>query len=508
MAKLLLSLLVKNSEIVLYITMSSISSSSIASSSISSSPVDFPSSFTTFLTRYLSNDAYSFGFEWFDKEIRPILSKQLDSYSTLSSGSSVSSLRRYEKFMQDVRSKEFFYLFLYSFQHPDFAVYESKIVRHHIESGHSIMYSRVHFNPSSECPRISSEVLIGAESYPIPSIGSRLRRAFHLPDSCKILSKKEAKRITLKRVGSGSPFMELPVIIIQRIAGELPLSSQTALALVNRSLNNTIGSLSWLKLSADRLSEEYQTFLKLLARDLYANHWLCERCCTLHCKAGGLKMNYFAMLRVCPYAETSVLGRLGTLYWAQVYLVMERHRHGGAHGLPIEALSQNIIRKLKDPRNGQEYSQHVTQQGKISNGELLVRIRLRMDDAPITNASTIRICQHMGGDLRSETASDKEFEMVMKCRLSHYKSWKGHCLFCRPQIRRCTWCAIEYDFSMRMSIRRRLRLDLVVWANLGTGRDPAEAKWRLPQTLLSGRFRSLAPLDFECGLIRKRFDAA
>ena len=451
-----------------------------------------------FHTRYLNV---------FNEKIWPAFLDESDSYSALASSKGVSSFERFERLLTsdpyDVTE-----LFLESKQYSRPRDSGRDVIQYRLISRHNLIYTRIHSNYTIDFSRVTSEVLLNAKDYPKLSIGNRLCEVFTLSSLRRKLLKEEAKEVTPKAAAPSCLLTNLPVFIIQYITGELPLSSQAVLALVSRSLHSAIGSVSWTKLSAKSLREEHLMFLKLLARDTYATHWLCESCSTLHCKIGGLKMNYFALLRLCPYSESSVLARLGALYWAHVYLVMERHRYGGTYGLPIEALSQNFIRKIIHPRTGREFSQNVTQEGKISNNELLVHTRLRTAISPPAKAFWVEVCQHIRGPSEIDAILDEEYTRVLRCRMSHLGYLKNSCQDCPRRMRRCNWCAIEYDFSVKKTLFKEVKLDLSVWANLGTGRDPDDLKWRLPQTRLSKRSCNVTPQNFECGSIRRRFEAA
>ena len=318
-----------------------------------------------------------------------------------------------------------------------------------------------------------------------------------------------------KHRGAGSdrycPFINLPSIIIQHVADYLPLSGQAALALTAKSLHNAIGNQSWKALG------EYQRcgnnerkawveaparieFLNLMERDWAADFYRCPDCLSLHSKItlpsesdrnhkSHCKSLWVYMFD-CVYVN---------LPWSHVHLVMQRHSRGKPYGLPLDTLSR------KHSRPGQCcIIRTFTLQGKIVGDELMVKGCLNMDftyDLP-----HFKICSHLRVGVHSRSLetipADGQFESVIRCRLSHYGTFRKYCFTCPRHVRRCEWCGVEYDFQVSKALMGK-QLKIQTWANLGSGQTTDDPKWTAAIT----RDRYVEALNQDLGSVKALYES-
>ena len=318
-----------------------------------------------------------------------------------------------------------------------------------------------------------------------------LRRLPHATLYTSLFGSRSRREAT--PVASNCLLLQLPMEILQLIICGLPWASQAAFALTSKSSFKATRTLPWKRLAPAHHNHQRYNFLSLLERDLCAVYWFCKECVILHHKSSD-KSNcdaFFNRLFEVYFAEVT---------WAQVYLVMQRHLRGKDFGLPIEVLSKRYSYPLLEfaPRSVLKFVQH----GKIVDGEVLIKACLTVGATPGKVKYDITICPHLDTPTREYSWVDKEFQKVLKCRLSHVKSQRKFCDSCVPLPRRCRWCAIEYTFSATNSWQGPT-LHITVWANLGSGQDTNDPKW-----MMLSNFRSYRkePLNYELGSIRSKYE--
>ena len=293
-----------------------------------------------------------------------------------------------------------------------------------------------------------------------------------------------------KPLATCCPFTKLPTEIIQQIASYLPLVSQAAVTLTKKSLLNAIGTWSWKELIIRH--QERINFLVLLERDNCGRYWLCRDCAVLHHKE--------VQLWNCPaYEDTFMHYSESHLNWAYIYLIMQQHYRGMDFGLPIDVLSQH--HKFPKPAFDFFFCEMV-HHGKIINDEIFIKVKLTIDISLCIEEAYISICNHLSTERYFMMERCEEFQQLLSCRLHHLRLGQKFCAFCTPILRRCKWCAIEYDFPIRSSSKGR-KLEIDVWANLGSGQDRSDPKWSLPNSL---GFPEDTRLEYELGSIRAKYE--
>lgn len=283
-------------------------------------------------------------------------------------------------------------------------------------------------------------------------------------------------------------FLNLPIEIVRYIVSFLPLASQAAIILTNKSVFNTIGSYSWKILACTDHEAERNEFLSLLERENYARYWLCKGCAILHQKEGRL---WRCLTSECGLGWDIEI----RLIWAHVNLVMQRHFYGKEFGLPIEALSQH----WKSPCIS-SHCREIIRHGKIIDNEVYIKLRLTIDASLCPEDAVIMICHHLSTKSCGISRHSTEFQHLISCRLKHLQSVQKFCAFCAPILRRCKYCAIEYDIPPNDGSKE---LDIYVWANLGSGQDPNDPKWSI---ISSYGFPEDKSLKYELGSIRARYE--
>ena len=295
-----------------------------------------------------------------------------------------------------------------------------------------------------------------------------------------------------KPLANSGPFTKLPIEIIQRIVLYLPLQSQATLFLTNKFLLNAIGSLSWKELACDREKARRIDLLILLERDVGAKYWACRDCAILHSKA--------AVCWKCPASKSGLIS-LCNLQWGHIYLVMQRHFRGNEFGLPIQVLS-----KKSDP-SGTYMDRYIPvkeRHGKIIDDEIFIKAKLTISASMDIRLASISICHHLRSKFDCVWLGKTEFHQLISCRLTHLHSEQKSCAYCAPVLRRCKWCAIEYDLFTTKS-RKGPRLEIDVWANFGSGQHRSDPKWSLP-TSFNWLWVEQAPIKYELGTIRAKYE--
>ena len=176
---------------------------------------------------------------------------------------------------------------------------------------------------------------------------------------------------------------------------------------------------------------------------------------------------------------------------------MQRHRRGGDYGIPVETVSKihNIDKHCK-AGEVKEFSL----QGKVVEDGLLIKASIIFYASTDPKESRLNICDHLRLPRVLHLSQDQEeFSRILPCRLSHLGLSQQFCADCVPRLRRCAYCAIEYDFAA-VHASGQAQLYLEVWANLGKGESPQDPKWTNPR---SGQIAQ--PLHFELGSIRAKY---
>ena len=318
-------------------------------------------------------------------------------------------------------------------------------------------------------------------------------RVTHKRSSTDACQTPPARRKNRREATSDAPclIINLPTVIVQRIASHLPLSSKAALALTARCLHHAIGTQSWralgehLQWAFDKRDWTKRTaranFLELLERDWAAEFYLCPDCLFLHSKFASPSESDRQRHRYpCMAYQNSLYDwRYVTLPWAYVHLAMKRHFRGEPFGLPLSRLSGDMTKPPLYSGSVRRFSL----QGKIVNNELLVQGCLSIEVGHDLRGCYFRICDHLNsGDVYLGRLGswgeyeDSQFKSVLDCRLSHYAILIDNCAICRPKLRSCDRCGVEYNFQVSRTFRGR-RLNIQTWANLGSCRTPGDLKW-------------------------------
>ena len=334
-----------------------------------------------------------------------------------------------------------------------------------------------------------------------------VKRAFqslvNVKPSLKTRSQSQAEEVLSisplrqeKSLGTADcPFLRLPWELLQLIALKLPLQYQASLALTSKALNHILGSSSWKLLEDKRRRTNRTEFLDLLERDLCAELWHCPFCSMFHRKANVI--SGVCGHRRCDASLKRFFGGMDlSLSWSHLYLVKERHLRGGDFGLPIDTLS-------KDYEISSGTICRFSMRGKIVQDEVIVKACFVTKGFADEGKFSLFICCHLCAlNLASgEDVIDKDFLNVLRCRQSHSWSSKKFCPYCAPRLRKCEYCAIEYDFkAFKSALRTWLHFE--VWANLGSGQSILDSKWVLP-IMNSKELHS----HFELGSIRSKYES-
>ena len=340
-------------------------------------------------------------------------------------------------------------------------------------------------------------------SRPFAILSRRIHAKRNRRKRSKVALDEVAKGLQLsqsaERLATFGPFTNLPIEIIQLILSYLSPTSQAAMTLTNKSLLQVIGTKSWTELaSSSQRSEERTNFLLLLEKDYYLpDHWLCRDCIVFHHK--------HVYPRRCP-AHTVIssfcAGPCTGLRWADIHLVMQRHLYGERFGLPIKALSEN------ESSGSSNYSwsfREYVSSGKIVDGEVLIKLQITLDARAHIESTFFRICMHLRLPHTKTSLDDTEFQQAISCRLKHLRLQQNICAFCTPILRRCKWCAIEYELSITNSVGKLhdRRLQINVWANAGSGQHHSDPKWSILHYL---PFHSDKRVEYELGSIRAKYE--
>lgn len=186
---------------------------------------------------------------------------------------------------------------------------------------------------------------------------------------------------------------------------------------------------------------------------------------------------------------------------------MQRHHCGGDFGIPVETISKHhYISRYCKVGWVKEYGL----QGKVVDDELLIKasIIFYASTWTIPKGSLFDICDHLRLPyLPMSPAHENDFSRVVQCRLSHLGTSQCYCADCVPRLRKCAYCAIEYDFAAVQAPasvlgRRRAPTHIYfeVWANLGTGESPRDPKRTNPEDSLLAQ-----PMNSKLGSIRARY---
>ncbi len=297
------------------------------------------------------------------------------------------------------------------------------------------------------------------------------------------------------------PLTNLPVEILQYIASLLPLSSAASFALCNHSICHAIGTQYWHALREKDQITSKRDFLLCLERDLHS-FVFCHRCVQLHRRdliEGPEQWYYGNRERQCV-KEDGVIKNYAfdyNLKYKHVRLVMNAHRFGPRHGIPLDVLFHVYTTSRKDD------ALQVWLKPRIVADELLLRaqsrVLLRYDrDFKHVKAYVLKICPHL-----SAHRNDNLLLHLIACRLSHLDN--RPCLYCGG-LKQCRYCPTEFQVEIEDFGEAGVAILVTVWNNLGCGRSPSDPKWRAHVHDYHNNLITAMPFQYEPGSIQTAFE--
>jgi hypothetical protein len=292
--------------------------------------------------------------------------------------------------------------------------------------------------------------------------------------------------------------LDLPLELVLQIAELVPPVSVACFALCNRQLRRGLKRRARAFFRAANHNERIE-YLTLLARDLPAR-FVCHTCFRLHRRSDvqlpGSTSRHRS--RRCIYEAPSL--RPGATFkfkvkFAHVHLIMKRHYHGAAHGLPLETLRHVEI----DKGVNWGVTRLLSVDATIDSNELLLRsqqwILLRRSQRQEFARYEIfeALCYHV------ETGQLDRFRMrdFVSTRLERLDSGERS----EVEVLQCQECDMDYTVDAVLFGKSRIAMLVTRWFNLGAGVDPLDEKWLCHHTHLSDR----TPHDV--GTIRARFES-
>lgn len=290
----------------------------------------------------------------------------------------------------------------------------------------------------------------------------------------------------------------LPVEIWQYIASYLPIVSAASLTLCNRYLLNVLGTRYWHELSTKpALKAE---FLRSFEKDL-PNHWICYYCAVFHRRHPDQESRWDFFIRDFKqlYDPPCVTKNWVHMGWGdvgikqyQVQLVMNRHRYGLGHGVPVE----NFYHPWTAKRGWQSLDKSYFMRARIVNDEFILcyqrRFRLRKN----SGRHPIDFIQDRIGDVPLLPNWPSSVDKMLFDRLLHvvYPNTLSGFEGCRDN-------ATEFHIKMFDLVGCPYRDVIVsVWKNLGSGKAPPNSTWEAHSSGIGGT-------DFVRGSIRGAFES-
>ena len=195
---------------------------------------------------------------------------------------------------------------------------------------------------------------------------------------------------------------------------------------------------------------ERVNFLTLLERDLATDMFFCSGCIILHSKRATSPINRRHRFGDCKTVRADLFSTRGlAVSWFRQCFVKQRN-------------STHIIFIY----------------GKVINDQLVIKVDYMIHFVPPEFSPRFNICSHlkMGKYPKVMQPKDSDFENLLKCRSTHLGSSYQPCRICRPQTRRCEWCAVEYDFKFT-KCSKSVQMRIEAWANLGSGQALDDPEW-------------------------------
>ncbi len=298
----------------------------------------------------------------------------------------------------------------------------------------------------------------------------------------------------------------LPIELLQQISRELPLVDLVAFTLAHKTIIDIVGRDPWRLLAKD--PSETRSFLALLGRDPPIR-WVCH-CQLLLRRKGDLRVKGSRNPRCqCEVDRISYVLQVHVT-WPMINLVMKQHLLGEGHGLPVSALSY-AESHYASKRNRSSCDYQFTMQAKIVAGEVLVRTTYQFARPSGDDIHLFTPCAHLNfyADCFRSPTILAHGTLLPACGLIHKKTWGSQCSASYVDMRRCIYCATEYDISVDPE-ESGANIRIQVWQNLGSGYSPAEPKWAYATQLSHQPVEpdNKEPLEFELGSIRAAYETA
>ncbi len=282
-----------------------------------------------------------------------------------------------------------------------------------------------------------------------------------------------------EKASTASHLLRLPPEIILLVTSKLSTPSASCLALCSRRLNRTLGSGFWRSLQ-DEAPDVLLAFLSSLARDL-PQYFVCQECVCLH-RMSAIKWPRLITRHLGPRCIWQSSGYC-LLFWSRyriyfphIQLAIKQHCYGTDIGFPLEAFRHLEV----EHDQTQQKITLLSVDAQIVSNELLMRSQTwillpwsRRDefiDELAKNSLSNNICVHTRiGPLNKNLVSD-----LVRSRLNQLEAREEY----RTQTLQCPYCWMDYVLDVVDFGERGFAVLVTRWTNLGSGLDPADAKWQ------------------------------
>ncbi|OCL09003.1 hypothetical protein AOQ84DRAFT_354212 [Glonium stellatum] len=383
----------------------------------------------------------------------------------------------------------------------------------------------------------------GSDLVPKITLRARVTRVLRLVNSKPDIRNASQESEALRRKGSDSSLMALPVELLQEISSHLKTSDAACFALTSRSIRNTIGVGSWymLKKLGTKLTgpwgedlsaarAERINFLERIVRGL-PDYWLCQHCLILHSRLRITTSQSWDTIRTFPGCDVrlnflpmsdQIFGY--SLAWYHAYLAM---MGDSKRPLCLDSLTcSGTYRSVEYTISPRIYE----------NSEFLLKgyYRIHLDDRELlqlhiwkphspkrgkwdeilSRRGFSRLCNHVYYEpdptrqknrahwkpTTPTCSSFKPLTELVDCRWRHIVLEEGPCENCN-RIKRCPVCPTEFDLNFTHIPAQLTEVIIEVWHNLGAGVTTFDARWES----MTGPTKQ-DPYLFEPGSIRRAYE--
>lgn len=316
---------------------------------------------------------------------------------------------------------------------------------------------------------------------------------------------------TIRRA-PGAPVLRLPIELVQHIASYLDNASVAAFCLSSRYIYYALGTERLTKyVDASKSRFEKRRTIEAVVERAFPGHWFCAWCDKFHAwdvddiPTALQKNNKRDCTEFNSYLHD---GANYTLRYHHTRLAVNRELWGCEYGIPLETFSHTHSSMAKIFKTPVPTKLNIS--ARIAEGHFILHTSFAII-LPSYAASNKNVLKHIWPTLPHILAGHRDSEnghtgLMAAIDNVLRRGWKY------PFTQSCSTCATDWCVSSHEfphATGGQVRLEMRVWRDLGSGRNPFETGWRAHGVPAAGALTNMVKMTaLQSGAVRSMFESA